>query len=158
MTAVGSDRMAVYDDLEAEERIRVLDRGVRPPLSGDDDFTQPPMSYRYGDITAPFIAADEPLGVQDRHFAECIATRAAPNTDGASGLAVVEVLECAQMSLELGRPVLLEELAADSRVRAANDSLPVVGLRPWLREHPATPWREPGSRERQQAQTAGAGV
>jgi predicted dehydrogenase len=157
VTAVGSEKMAVYDDLAAEEPIRVLDRGVRAP-SPDDDFTQPPMSYRYGDITAPFVVSDEPLGVQDRHFADCIATHTTPNTDGACGLAVVEVLECAQMSLELGRPVLLEELAADSRLRTSNGSLHVIGARPWLREHPAARWENGRHPERQQAQAIGVGV
>jgi predicted dehydrogenase len=111
VVAVGSRKMAVYDDL-AEERIRVLDKGVdRPADTGN--LTQPPMSYRYGDIVAPFLAPDEPLGVQDRHFVECVATGATPLTDGRNGLAVVEVLEAAQVSLRLGRPVLLEELSGD---------------------------------------------
>jgi predicted dehydrogenase len=110
LTAVGSRKMAVYDDLASEERIRVLDKGVtRPAQPGN--LTQPPMSYRYGDILVPFVAADEPLGVQDRHYVDCIRTGARPVTDGANGLAVVEVLEAAQLSLRLGRPVPLYELA-----------------------------------------------
>jgi predicted dehydrogenase len=157
VTAVGSEKMAVYDDLAAEERIRVLDRGVRAPSSGDD-FTQPPMSYRYGDITSPFVTADEPLSVQDRHFTECIATHTTPNTDGACGLAVVEVLECAQRSLELGRPVLLEELAADSRARTSSGGLHVVGSRPWLREHSTVRVDSGRLQERHEPQTARAGV
>jgi predicted dehydrogenase len=117
VVAVGSSKMAVYDDL-ADERIRVLDKGVEaPPDSGN--LTQPPMSYRYGDIVAPFLAPDEPLGVQDRHFVECVATGATPLTDGRNGLAVVEALEAAQVSLRLGRPVLLEELSADGAGAAA---------------------------------------
>jgi predicted dehydrogenase len=113
LTAVGSRKMAVYDDLASEERIRVLDKGVRPsPQPGN--LTQPPMSYRYGDILVPFVASDEPLGVQDRHFVECIRTGAAPLTDAANGLAVVEVLEAAQLSLRLSRPVPLYEVAPQS--------------------------------------------
>jgi predicted dehydrogenase len=111
VVVVGSRKMAVYDDL-AEERIRILDKGVSAPPVGDS-LTQPPMSYRYGDILAPFVAPDEPLGVQDRHFVECARTGATPLTDGANGLAVVQVLEAAQVSLRLGRPVLLDELSAD---------------------------------------------
>jgi predicted dehydrogenase len=114
VTAVGSKKMAVYDDLAAEDRIRVLDKGVSPPPEGGN-LTQPPMSYRYGDIVVPFVPPDEPLGVQDRHFIECIATGRPPLTDGENGLAVVEVLEAAQLSRRLGRPVLLEELSSRSR-------------------------------------------
>src|SRR5437016_14502847 len=45
VTAVGSKKMAVYDDLAAEERIRILDKGVLPQDGGN--LTQPPLSYRY---------------------------------------------------------------------------------------------------------------
>ena len=116
VVVVGSAKMAVYDDL-AEERIRILDKGVTAPPDGGS-VTQPPMSYRYGDILAPFLAPDEPLSVQDRHFVSCAATGSTPLTDGSNGLAVVEVLEAAQVSLRMGRPVLIEELAADDLVYA----------------------------------------
>lgn len=136
LTAVGSRKMAVYDDLASEERIRVLDKGVSPP-GEPGNLTQPPMSYRYGDILVPFVATDEPLGVQDRHFVDCVRTGATPLTDGANGLAVVEVLEAAQLSLRLGRPVPLYELAPQSypsrSVRSVNPELigspaPVLSL------------------------------
>jgi predicted dehydrogenase len=118
VTAVGSKKMAVYDDLAAEDRIRVLDKGVCLPPDGD--FTQPPTSYRYGDIVSPFVPADEPLSVQDQHFADCAATGARPLTDAANGIAVVEAIEAAQLSRRLGRPVLLEEVrSADRLVRTA---------------------------------------
>jgi predicted dehydrogenase len=115
VTAVGSEKMAVYDDLAQEDRIRVLDKGVcfaDGEQGSPGNLTQPPMSYRYGDILVPFVAADEPLAVQDAHFAECITHGTVPLTDGEVGLAVVEVLEAAQLSLHLGRPVLIEELVS----------------------------------------------
>ena len=118
VTAVGSKKMAVYDDLAAEERIRILDKGVLPQDGGN--LTQPPMSYRYGDIVVPFIASDEPLAVQDRHFIDCIERDAKPLTDGENGLAVVETLEAAELSRRLGRPVLLEEVGSNGhRIHAA---------------------------------------
>jgi hypothetical protein len=94
------------------------------------------MSYRYGDIMSPFVSAEEPLSVQDEHFVACIATGAVPDTDGSNGLAVVEVLEAAQHSLQLNRPVQLDELATDADpvpMRLANNRLDAA--RPWLREH-----------------------
>jgi predicted dehydrogenase len=146
VTVVGSEKMAVYDDLAAEERIRVLDRGVQVP-SHTDDLTQRPMSYRYGDITAPFVASDEPLSVQDAHFAACVSEGRAPITDGACGLAVVEVLECAQLSLELGRPVLLDELAQDSTAHHRRGAVHSVGPRPWLRDQVPASRLHAGDRE-----------
>jgi predicted dehydrogenase len=111
VTAVGSDKMAVYNDLATDERIRILDKGVTAPT--DSDLTQPPMSYRYGDILSPYVASDEPLSVQDRHFADCVINNKTPSTDGHNGLAVVEVLEAAQLSLILNRPVMLNELGGE---------------------------------------------
>jgi predicted dehydrogenase len=130
LTAVGSGKMAVYDDLAAEERIRILDKAVC--LGPDDsDLTQPPMSYRYGDIVAPFISPDEPLGIQDQHFIECAASGSPPRTGGASGLAVVEALEAAELSRRLGRPVLLEEIRSGAKSPAGNGigrmTVPVQG-------------------------------
>ena len=131
VTAVGSRKMAVYDDLAADERIRVLDKGVSPPEAGGN-LTQPPMSYRYGDIVVPFLPADEPLSVQDRHFVDCIAGRAQPLTDGANGLAVVEALQAAELSRRLGRPVLLDEVSTgDGLARTVGwGSGRVTALRP----------------------------
>jgi predicted dehydrogenase len=109
VTVVGSRKMAVYNDLAAEERIRVHDKSVSC-LFGEADLTQPPTSYRYGDITAPFLPAEEPLAVQDGHFVECITTGSPCRTDGRSGLAVIEVLEAAQASLDSGgRPAYLSD-------------------------------------------------
>jgi predicted dehydrogenase len=115
VTAVGSKKMAVYNDLAADERIRILDKGVSPPPVGDD-LTQPPMSYRYGDIVVPFVSPEEPLSVQDRHFIDCIESGRRPLTDGENGLAVVEALEAAEVSRRLGRPVLLDEVRSDDRL------------------------------------------
>jgi predicted dehydrogenase len=126
LTAVGSRKMAVYDDVATEERIRVLDKGVSPPTE-PGNLTQPPMSYRYGDILVPFVSSEEPLEVQDRHFVDCIHSGATPLTDGENGLAVVEVLEAAQLSLRLNRPVPLYELAPLSHpiraIRSVNADL-----------------------------------
>ena len=139
ITAVGSKKMAVYDDLAAEERIRILDKGVSLPEG--DDLTQPPMSYRYGDIVVPFVSPEEPLAVQDRHFIECIVKGTQPLTDGEDGLSVVEALEAAELSRRLGRPVLLDEVRSGGLI---------VGSRVRGDDRLAGPW-PPGSRPAYQA-------
>jgi predicted dehydrogenase len=150
VTAVGSDKMAVYDDLDADERIRIMDKGVSPNIG--DDLSQPPMSYRYGDITSPYVAADEPLAVQDAHFARCIASGARPNTDGANGLAVVEILEAAQYSLAMNRPMWISEVrGAADEARPPTDWRLVPASRPRLREGPPLTHAELGSRRGQAA-------
>jgi predicted dehydrogenase len=105
VTVVGSRKMAVYDDLADQERLRIYDKGV--VASNQDDIRNPPMSYRYGGISAPYIRFQEPLRVQDEHFVECVASGRRPRTDGESGLAVVHVLEAAARSLRRGGATLL---------------------------------------------------
>ena len=108
VTVVGSQKMVVYDDLASDERIRVHDKGViREPANGDQ--TQPPMSYRYGDVISPYLTVNEPLKVEDQHFLDCVISGQRPQSDGENGLAVVEVLEAAQRSLREGRSIALAD-------------------------------------------------
>ena len=109
VTVVGSSQMAVYNDLAADEKVRVYDKGV---VNSQDPQTlqELPMTYRYGDIRSPYIAFEEPLSVQDHHFAISMRDRGVPLTDGASGLAVVRVLEAAEISLREGRHVYLNDV------------------------------------------------
>jgi len=117
VTIVGSQKMVIFNDLATEERIRIHDKGVRE-LNDGADLTQPPMSYRYGDVVAPFLAVNEPLMVEDEHFLDCAISGMHPLTDGANGLAVVEVLEAAQLSADEGREVRLDELSIAAPVAA----------------------------------------
>ncbi|WP_026212304.1 Gfo/Idh/MocA family protein [Longispora albida] len=107
-TVVGSKRMAVYNDLLDDGRLRIYDKGVQALPANDGAM---PMSYRYGGIVSPHIAFTEPLMNEDRHFVECVLTGARPRTDGYAGLAVVRVLEAAQESLATGKTVDLLEVS-----------------------------------------------
>ncbi len=107
MTVVGSTRMAVYDDLASEERVRVYDKGVTATENG----LGVPMSYRYGGISSPYIEFEEPLLVQNRHFLECMTTGTSPLSGADDGLAVVRVLEAAQHSLTTGQTAEVNDAA-----------------------------------------------
>jgi predicted dehydrogenase len=98
MTVVGSKKMAVYDDIEPIEKIRVYDTGVHAAdiASSFGEFL---YSYRYGDIHSPRINEGEPLKAEIRSFIEAIAHGKHPKTDGWNGLRVVEVIEAADKSL-----------------------------------------------------------
>jgi len=113
-TVVGSVKMAVYNDLASNERIRVFDKGVVPPENGAN-LQDYPMSYRYGEIRSPYVAFDEPLYVQDREFVSCVLTGRQPQTHGYNGLAVTRVLEGAELSLQTGGPVELDQVAQPNR-------------------------------------------
>jgi predicted dehydrogenase len=112
VTAVGSQKMAVYNDLAGDERLRIYDKGVEGhglPEIGEE-MHHFPVHYRQGGMHAPFIDLAEPLRVEDEHFVDCCLTGRTPRSDGYSGVAVVGVLEAADTSLREGRAVRLEEL------------------------------------------------
>jgi predicted dehydrogenase len=108
VTVVGDRKMAVYDDMSDNERIRVYDIGVDPGDPDDHGESHAmPVSYRTGDIVSPFIQFNEPLLVQDSHFIECIRTGAKPNTSGERGLDIVRVLAATDVAEATGRPAFV---------------------------------------------------
>lgn len=103
VTVVGERKMAVYNDMSDNERIRIYDIGVDPTDPENGDTQAMPVSYRTGDIVSPFIQFNEPLLVQDSHFIECIRTGATPNTPGERGLDIVRVLAATDSAEANGR-------------------------------------------------------
>lgn len=105
MTIVGTRRMIVYDDLQANEKIRVYDVRVdRPPHY--DSFAQFQYSYHYGDSYIPHLKQEEPLKELCQHFVDCIRTGATPLSSGRRGLELVKILEAASASLKAqGAPI-----------------------------------------------------
>jgi predicted dehydrogenase len=109
VTAVGSRRMAVYDDTAEDERIRIYDKSAIPPEKGSGN--RQGMRYHQGDTVLPHVDFAEPLAVQDQEFVSCIRTGRQPAADGMSGLSVVQVLDAAQISLREQRPVSIAEIS-----------------------------------------------
>ena len=99
-TVVGDKKMAVLDDMQATEKLRIYDKGVDfVPSYGDYGES---LSIRVGDIYIPKIDMAEPLKVECRHFLDCITKGAEPLTGGEHGLQVLRVLEAAERSLREG--------------------------------------------------------
>ena len=104
-TIVGSKKMAVFDDMESSEKVRIYDRGVE---GGGIVSYNESLTLRFGDILIPNIEMAEPLRLECEHFLECVRARSRPVTDGTKGLEVVRVLAAAQQSLDRnGEPVRL---------------------------------------------------
>jgi predicted dehydrogenase len=87
----GSKRTVVYDDMDPAEKVRVYDRGVK--FSQPQTFGEFQLSYRLGDMNAPYIGNAEPLLQEIEHFIHCVETGVVPITSGEFGVQVVEVLE-----------------------------------------------------------------
>ncbi len=101
ITVVGSKKMAVYDDVEPLEKIKIYDKGVdAPPYT--DTYGDFQLSYRYGDVVIPHIRFTEPLRLECQHYLECILEGKRPLSDGRDGLKVVRILEAAEQSLNNG--------------------------------------------------------
>jgi predicted dehydrogenase len=100
ITVVGRKKMAVFDDIEPMEKIKIFDRGIDNPMP----YTSygEALAVRFGDINIPYIKMAEPLKLECHHFVDCIARGEQPKTDVFQGLEVVRVLEAAQQSLKEG--------------------------------------------------------
>jgi predicted dehydrogenase len=94
----GSRRMAVFDDLDAGEKIKVYDKGISVNPSPENVY-QMLVGYRTGDMWAPKLDVTEALSVEAAHFVDCISTGRTPMTDGEAGLRVVRLLEAATASM-----------------------------------------------------------
>lgn len=100
LVVVGSKKMAVFDDSQAGEKIRLYDKGV--DTRQDYETYGEYLSVRTGDILIPQVKSSEPLAEECRHFLHCIEKRERPRSDGVEGLRVLKVLDAAQRSLEAG--------------------------------------------------------
>jgi predicted dehydrogenase len=102
ITVVGSKKMAVFNDVENEMKIKIYDKGVDVPEYTHGGFGEFQYSYRSGDITIPNIRFIEPLRQECQHFIDCIVNRSEPRSSGRDGWQVVKILAAAQHSLANG--------------------------------------------------------
>jgi predicted dehydrogenase len=106
LTVVGSKQMAVFDDMQPREKLRIYDKGVERPEYRSWGES---LAVREGDIFIPRISNAEPLAAQLRHFAQVVRGEATPRADAADGVRVIRVLDAASRSLAAGgAPVTLE--------------------------------------------------
>ena len=97
MLICGSRKMVIYDHLDADNQIKVFDKGV--DLVAKEDIHRVLVQYRMGDMYAPKIDQTEPLLTMCEHFADCIKTGTRPISDGQAGLKVVKLLDACDRSL-----------------------------------------------------------
>jgi predicted dehydrogenase len=118
----GSHRTIVWDDLDAQRRVAVHDRGVDLAFGRSADERQAAqVSYRLGDITVPALSEREALSTMVTEFATAIRTGRPARTDGAAGLRVLAVLEAVTESLAArGRPVAPRQYAEPVLYRSAS--------------------------------------
>ena len=93
VTVIGDERMAVYDDTNPAEMLKIYNKGA-------DVNADPVVSYRFGAISIPHIDWIEPLHLECEDFANAIRTGVRPRANGAVGVEVVRILAAAHQALE----------------------------------------------------------
>ena len=93
----GEKKMLVWNDLEADEKLKIYDKGV--DVKNQEGLYNLLVSYRSGDMWAPQIEQVEALRLELSYFTDCIQNDEKPFNDGCAGLKVVRMLEAATESL-----------------------------------------------------------
>jgi UDP-2-acetamido-3-amino-2,3-dideoxy-glucuronate N-acetyltransferase len=100
LCVIGSQKMAVFDDLEPEKKLVLYAHRV-------NWLDRKPVAERDGGHVID-LPKHEPLRKECEHFLDCVATGGRPQTDGESALRVLEVLDACGRSLNQGgAPVLV---------------------------------------------------
>jgi predicted dehydrogenase len=94
----GEKRMAVWNDLEPDEKLKIYDKGV--DVTNRYGVYDLLVSYRSGDMVAPRIERTEALRLETEHFRDCVLNGKKPFNDGEAGLRVVKLLEAADISIK----------------------------------------------------------
>jgi len=103
LVVIGDQKMAVFDDLAREGKLKVYDKGIEWQ-SGL------PVPRQTAETTL-FLEETEPLRLECEHFLKCLRDRKEPLTSGKSALRVLKILEASGMSLKQGGvPVQLSEI------------------------------------------------
>jgi UDP-2-acetamido-3-amino-2,3-dideoxy-glucuronate N-acetyltransferase len=92
LTVVGSKKMAVFDDVQPKDKLVLYPHTI-------DWLERTPVAHKSeGEVIE--LPPCEPLKRECEHFLHCISTREIPRTSGASSLAVLQVLQACEESLQ----------------------------------------------------------
>jgi predicted dehydrogenase len=118
-TLIGGERkMLVWNDLEADEKIRIYDKGVN--VTTQEGVYNLLVNYRSGDMWAPQLEQVEALRAELEYFVHCIKQNENPFNDGMAGYRVVKMLEAANESLrKRGALVYVDETAQAPKIPAS---------------------------------------
>lgn len=109
VTVVGDQKMAIYNDVSADQKLWIVDAGVARAAGGFGEYESLgdfQWRTRAGDIVIPQIPMVEPLRAEIEAFGDACATGVRPIADGEQGLEVVRVLHAIDRSVAAhGAPV-----------------------------------------------------
>jgi predicted dehydrogenase len=103
LTVLGDQKMAVFEDTNPTEPIKIYDTSLQYPKEDDPSGA----SYRLGDVRIPRIRSTDPLAIELKHFISYIQGKEKPLTPVQDGVVNIRILEALDKSLTLGREVKL---------------------------------------------------
>ena len=93
----GEKKMLVWNDLEADEKVKIYDKGVQ--ITNEEGLYNLLVNYRSGDMWAPHLEQVEALRIELDYFVDCIVNDQTPFNDGQAGMRIVKMLEASSESL-----------------------------------------------------------
>jgi len=94
LTVIGSKKMATFDDMEPEHKLKIYDKGVVTDYDTASPFLET-IVLRSGKVFSPWVDLTEPLLLECQEFIKCMRERRKPLSDANFGLKVVKALEVA---------------------------------------------------------------
>ncbi|MBN1781691.1 Gfo/Idh/MocA family oxidoreductase [bacterium] len=94
----GDRKMLVWDDLKADEKVKIYDTGVQ--VQTKEGAYEAMVDYRIGDMLAPVLDRTEALKKEIGYLVQCIRDKETPVNDGRAGLRVVQILELSNRSIQ----------------------------------------------------------
>ena len=97
ITVVGTEKMAVFDDMELERKVTVYEKAPWKPAERYGEW-----QTRTGDIFSPRIPSDEPLNLECLHFLALVSGEGDRRRVAEDGARVVRTLDLLTSSLDGG--------------------------------------------------------
>jgi UDP-2-acetamido-3-amino-2,3-dideoxy-glucuronate N-acetyltransferase len=105
LVVIGSKKMIAFEDSRPTDKLVMYDKQIAGD-AGNFEVKQPK-----GEVVS--YEDWEPLQAECAHFIECVSTRSPPRTSGEDGIAVLQVLQACQRSLQTnGDPVQVTHSSA----------------------------------------------
>jgi len=106
MTFIGKDKMAIFDDGEPEDKLKIFDKSIYGPFSDGFKAGIDQISLKNGEAEVIKLEKTSPLEIELRHFIEAVESGTPALSDGQNGLDVLKILEAAQKSLKNGGAIV----------------------------------------------------
>jgi UDP-2-acetamido-3-amino-2,3-dideoxy-glucuronate N-acetyltransferase len=101
LVVLGSKQMVVFEDSRPDHKLILFDKQI--------EWKNGQIEGAKSEGVPVAFDADEPLRRECLHFLDCVARRQTPATPGEEGVAVLQVLQACQRSLQMnGQPVQVE--------------------------------------------------